>query len=60
MVNKKKALKVSLLSAGAVGIVHYVGHLLAPTILPNNQVLFVGSVVVLSVFGIGYFGMISK
>lgn len=57
MVSTKKALVVSGLSAIAVGVIHYTAHYFAPKVFPNNQVAFVGSIVVLSVFAIAFFGM---
>lgn len=52
MVSKKKALKASLISALVVGAIHYLAHYL------GASVPVVGGVVVLSVFVIGYFGMV--
>jgi multidrug resistance efflux pump len=60
MVNKKKAFKVALISALAVGVIHYFAHMwIAPKLFPTtNPVMVVGITVVLAVFLIGYYGMI--
>lgn len=57
MVSVKKALVVSGLSALVVGVIHFIAHYFAPKVFANNQVAFVGSIVVLSVFAIAFFGM---
>jgi len=61
MVTKKKALIISLISALIVGFIHFIAHryVYLITTLPSLQVLYVGIIVVISVFIIAYFGMVS-
>ena len=55
MVNSKTAFKVAGYSAAAVGIIYYLAQ---KWITQNPIVLTI--IVTLSVFGIGYFGMVKK
>lgn len=57
MVTNKEKIIASAFSAAIIGGVHYFAHKLAPTYYPDNQVMFVGTVVVISVFFIAYWGM---
>lgn len=58
MVSKKKALWIAGGSALIVGVVHFLAHKI---FMGNpNVVTYVGLTVVVTVFIIGYFGMVSK
>lgn len=58
MVSKKEAINASAISAVIVGTVHYFAHQIAPKYMPDNQVMFVGVVVVAATFLMAYIGML--
>jgi len=58
----QRELKAAGLSAIAVGVMHYLGHMyIAPKWFPTaDPVMVVGTTVVLSTFLIAYWGMIKR
>ena len=60
MVTKKKALQVSGISAIIIGAVHGIAHMVFKTQPIEQQIIYVGISVVVSVFGVAYYGMRSK
>lgn len=62
MVKKQKALIISIGSALFVGLVHFIAHRYVHliTTLGALQILYVGLAVMVTVFLIGYIGMVRK
>jgi hypothetical protein len=61
MVSKKEAFKAAAISAVVVGVIHYIAHtFIAPMFPKVSAVMLVGIIVVLSVFGVAYWGMNPK